>query len=50
MLVVFVECVLFFDVLFYIGVVHDRAEFCVVFVHGDESAEGLFVVFDVWFY
>lgn len=50
MLVVISECVLFFDLLFDVGVVHNCVESFVVFVHGDESAEWLFVVFDVWFY
>ncbi len=50
MLVVICEGVLFFDLLFDIRVIHNGAKSFVVLVHGDESAEGLFVVFDVWFY
>ena len=50
MLVVISEGVLFFDLLFDVRVIHNCVESFVVLVHGDESAEGLFVVFDVWFY
>lgn len=41
---------LFFDLRFDVGVVHERVKLLVVLVHGDESAEGLFVVVDVGLY
>lgn len=41
---------LFFDLGFDVGVVHDGVEFLVVLLHGHESAEGLFVVVDVGLY
>ena len=41
---------LFFDLLFNVGVVHDGVEFFVEFVHVYESGEGLFVVVDVSLY